>query len=90
MRPDLIRIQGRYGDRLDNGRKNIPIKKDTIIEELPALVLADNRDEKNFQRWAESKGFTFYEIYKFRYKEDYKIYRIKKAEVDVPVFRSTT
>ena len=61
------------------GRKNIPVGIDTVIEELPALVLIDERDEKSFREWTASKRLTFYEIYKFRHKENYRIYRIKKA-----------
>jgi 4-amino-4-deoxy-L-arabinose transferase-like glycosyltransferase len=61
------------------GRTNIPIKKDTVLGKLPALVLVDSRDEANFNRWAASKELTFYEISSFRYKEELTIYRIKKA-----------
>ncbi len=62
------------------GRKNIPIRKDTIIEESPALVLASERDETNFRMWAASKKLTSYEMYRFRYKEDYTIYKIKNTD----------
>ncbi|MEE9543184.1 MAG: hypothetical protein V3V95_05325, partial [Thermodesulfobacteriota bacterium] len=61
------------------GRTNIPITKNTKLDKLPALVLTDARDEKSFRNWAETKSLTFYEIYSFRYKEEYRIYRIKEA-----------
>ena len=51
---------------------------DILIARQGTLVLADEQNKVNFKRWAESKDLTFYEIYKFRYKEDYRIYRIKK------------
>ena len=61
------------------GRSNIPIKKDTKLDKLPALVIVRDSDEGAFRDWAASKELTFYEIYRFNYKELYRIYRIKMA-----------
>ena len=62
------------------GRKNIPIRKDTVIEEGPSLILVDGRDEKNFRGWAATRKLTLYEMYSFRYNESYKIYKMKNAD----------
>lgn len=46
---------------------------------LGSLVLTQELDVVNFKKWAASRKLTSYEIYRFCYKNNYRIYRIKNA-----------
>lgn len=56
-------------------RKNIHITAKSRIKKPPPNVLIEERHVEDFMRWAAARGFSYTEVYSFRYKSMYTLFK---------------